>query len=88
MMNTFDFWIVRAVAARKAQLVAAGVEKGQIEKKRVGWANYGRNRYPRYRYEAVVEYVDAPEGREALNVVLAKWEGKGAEIFVNYHCAD
>lgn len=87
MMNQFDFWIVRAVASRKASLVAAGVAKGSIEKKRVGWANYGRQRYPRYRYEAAVAYVDAPMGRDALNKAMAPWEGK-VELVVNYHCSD
>lgn len=87
-MNTFDFWIVRAVAGRKAAMVAAGVEKGRIEKKRIGWANYGSKRYPRYRYEAVVGYVDAPCGRSALDALLAQWQGKGVELLVNYHCSD
>lgn len=87
-MNEFDFWIVRAVGGRKSQLAAAGVEKNRIEKKRIGWATYGRNRYPRYRYEAVVGYVDAPLGRGALNELLGQWAGKGVELVVNYHCAD
>jgi hypothetical protein len=88
MMNTFDFWFVRAVAGRKASLVKAGVEKSRIEKKRIGWASYGSKSYPRYRYEAVVAYVDAPMGREALNEAVAQWEGKGVELLVNYHCSD
>lgn len=88
MMNTFDFWIIRAVASRKASLVAAGVNKESIKQVRVGWANYGRQRYPRYRYEAVLDYVDAPEGRDALNARLAKYDGKGLELLVNYHCSD
>lgn len=88
MMNQFDFWIVRAVASQKAAMIAAGIEKGRIEKKRIGWANYGSKRYPRYRYEAAVAYVDAPMGREALNEQLAAWEGKGVELLVSYHCSD
>lgn len=88
MMNQFDFWIVRAVASRKAAMVAAGIEEGRIEKKRIGWANYGIKRYPRYRYEAAVAYVDAPLGRDALNAEVARWEGKGVVVLVNYHCSD
>jgi hypothetical protein len=88
MMNAFDFWIVRAVSSRKAAMVAAGVEKGQIEKRRIGWASYGSKRYPRYRYEAAVAYVDAPLGRDALNAEVARWEGKGVELVVNYHISD
>lgn len=87
-MNQFDFWIVLAVASRKAAMVAAGIEKGRIEKKRIGWANYGSKRYPRYRYEAAVAYVDAPLGRDALNAEVARWEGKGVELVVNYHVSD
>lgn len=87
-MNQFDFWIVQAVASRKAAMIAAGIEKGRIEKKRIGWANYGSKRYPRYRYEAAVAYVDAPLGRDALNAEVARWEGKGVGVLVNYHCSD
>jgi hypothetical protein len=87
-VNEFDFWIVRAVGGRKSQLVAAGVEKSRIEKKRFGWACYGQKKYPRYRYEAVVGYVDAPLGRSALDELLGQWSGKGVELLVNYHCSD
>lgn len=87
-MNEFDFWIVRAIAARKSSLLAAGIDKKQVKKVLSGWATYGRNRYPRYRYEAVLEYVDAPMGRSALDAVIGRWSGKGVELLVNYHCSD
>ena len=60
-MNAFDFWVVYAVSARKASLVKAGVPASAVVKERVGWSkSYGGRSYPRYRYVASLDYVDAP----------------------------
>jgi hypothetical protein len=92
MMNTFDFWVIDAICERKTPLKKAGVPLHRIEKKVVGYKAYGRQRYPRYRYQAAVEYVDAPEGRDALNAAEAKlrerFAGTGVQLHVRYVCRD
>lgn len=92
MMNTFDFWVIDAICDRKTPLKKAGVRPDQIEKKVAGYKSYGRHRYPRYRYQAAVGFVDAPLGRDALNAAEAKlrerFAGTGVHLHVRYVCRD
>ena len=91
-MNTFDFWIIKAICDRKTPMKKAGIVPAEIVKVRTGWKRYGRNQYPTYRYEANVGFVDAPMGREALNEAEAalekKFAGTGVRLHVNYVCRD
>jgi hypothetical protein len=92
MMNAFDFWVIKAVCPRKGPMKKAGIEPAGIRSERVGWKVYGRNRYPVRRYEAYVGFVDAPEGREALNAAVEalrpRFEGSGVSLVVSYVCRD
>jgi hypothetical protein len=91
-MNTFDFWTIKAICDRKTPMKKAGIDPAKITQVRAGWKQYGRNRYPIYRYEAYVGFVDAPEGREALNAAEAalapRFAGTGVRLHVNYVCRD
>lgn len=92
-MNEFDFWIIKAVSDRIGPLKKAGIPRGSISSVRSGWKQYGRNRYPVYRYESSVGFVDAPMGREALNAEEAalrkRFEGHpGVRLHVSYVCRD
>jgi hypothetical protein len=93
MMNTFDFWMIDAICDRKTPLKKAGIRPDQIAKRFVGYTKaYGRTRYPRYRYEATVGFVDAPEGRAAIDAAEAKlrerFAGTGVRLHVRYVCRD
>jgi len=91
-MNEFDFWVIDAVCDRKSPLKRAGIRPDAIRRVVAGYKSYGRNRYPRYRYEASVGFVDAPAGRDALNAEEAKlrerFEGLGVGLHVRYVCRD
>jgi hypothetical protein len=91
-MNQFDFWMIMASCDRKGPLKKAGFRPDQIYRKLAGYKVYGRNRYPRYRYEAAAGFVDAPLGRDAINAAEAsvreRFSGSGVSISVKYVCRD
>lgn len=92
MMNQFDFWVIEVVSDRKGPLKKAGFPAHAIRSVRNGYKVYGRNAYPRYRYEAYADFVDAPAGRDALNAAEAKarekFAGSGVDVRVRYVCRD
>lgn len=89
VMNAFDFWVVYAAAARKSSLVKAGVPASAVVKERVGWSrSYGGRSYPRYRYVANLDYVDAPAGPAARDAALAKWAAMGLAVNARYVVRD
>jgi hypothetical protein len=89
MMNAFDFWVIYAASAQQRPLLKAGVPASAVVKERVGWSkSYGGRSYPRYRYVANLDYVDAPAGPAARDAALAKWGSKGLDVHARYVVRD
>ena len=89
-MNTFDFYIIEARSARKADLLKAGVPETKLSHEFVGRTTYGRRSFPRYEWRARLDYVDAvtPDASAKADAIAAEWAAKGLKTSVRYHAAD
>ena len=91
-MNTFDFYSIQVSSSRKTDLLKAGVDRGIIHSERDGFARYGRQSFPRYRYVASVGFTDVcgdPAGAsERADDIAAGWRAKGLSTHVRYFARD
>lgn len=88
--DIFDFYIIEARSARKADLLKAGVPENKLSREFVGRTTYGRQSFPRYEWRARLDYVDAvtPNASVKADVIAAKRAAKGLRTSVRYHAAD
>lgn len=84
-MNQFDFYSIKAESKTIKPLLAAGISRDRIHRVRIGWKQYGKNRYPISQYEASVGHAEANGNPDA---VAAPWRDKGLAVRIQYHCRD
>lgn len=58
-MNTFDFYVIKAIASAKTPLKPLlAIAGGKIDSRKTGYKQYGYNSYPVYEYSISLGYVD------------------------------
>lgn len=94
-MNTFDFYVIKAICSLKTPLKPIlAIAGGRIESRKVGYKTYGYNSYPVYEHSISLGYVDVagkkPDEIEAeIKTISEKFEGRaGVRICALYVARD
>ena len=86
-MNYYDFYAVTATSVRKRDLAGIPADRITTETR---WVNYGRRSYPRRAYVGAVTYVEATDGRAAVDAAeaAARVRFPNATVTSAYHARD
>ena len=93
-MNTFDFYVVKAFGNKLALRPLLKVAGGNIETRKTGYKNYGRNSFPVWEHSLSLGYVNVcGKNKESIDAeietICEKFKGyDGVKILAIYIARD